>query len=136
MVVLLVMQALSGGSLVRWLGCQRKQHPFKFSIIIDQAVQIAFAGTPTIARGNQELARKPRIARTRFLKACARIHLLLRARNQSCADEILRPLSEPGARTLAEHDFVGWRKVLTFALARLPERQPWPEILAARRLFQ
>jgi hypothetical protein len=32
------------------------------------------------------------------------------------------------ALTLAEHDLDGWRDVLSSALARFPEPEPWPEI--------
>ena len=40
------------------------------------------------------------------------------------------------ALTLAEHDLEGWRDVLSSALARFPEPEPWPEIEEAQRYVQ
>jgi predicted ATPase len=40
------------------------------------------------------------------------------------------------ALTLAEHDLDGWRDILSSALARIPEPEPWPEIEEAQRLLR
>jgi tetratricopeptide (TPR) repeat protein len=64
----------------------------------------------------------------------ARIHLQSAvdiARSQEAATFELR-----AGLTLAEHDFNDWRSVLTSALTRFPEPEPWPEIMEARRLIQ
>ena len=40
------------------------------------------------------------------------------------------------ALTLAEHDLGDWRDVLSSALARFPEPEPWPEIEDAQRFLR